>query len=644
MNKNFFRYIWLIFIIVAVIPVAGCSTEFRNSIKPVNGTLDLSQWKLSDGTVELNGEWEFYWNKLLTNSEFNDQKNLDAYIVTVPQPWSKYTSIVDSISDQGYATYRLHVRTSLPAGSFLSLKIGTFSSSYKLFINDSEIASSGIVSSSCVDYVPGYNPQTCVFSTSGGDFDIIVQVANFHFHDGGFWNSISLGTYKDIQSLKDISLGKELFIIGALALSALYYLSFFLMKRVGIINLYFSLTCMIAILTYDLLNEMLLVKLFPGINFKCYVFLWYNSTQWLPFVFLLYVGELFASKYHKAVTKVLFTITLFCTSFTLIAPISLYTRFGRVGDYIMLLQLACTIILAVSGLKSKKTLALMYLVATTVMLLSALHDFLLAANRINSPFGSITSFGFFIVLLVHILMNSRISANEYNEKIRLLTELQNSRIFSIINERKFLLAQIKPHFIFNALSVIASVCTQNSEEARKLVVSLGEYLRNSFDFGSGDDLVPLSKEIELLKAYIEIEKARFGDRIKFELICGDYPDFKIPRLSIQPMVENAIRHGILKKPYGGNITVKIEIKNEYLNVAVIDDGFGMTKELVEDLLGNSENIKGVGIKNINSRLIGIYGSGITIKSVEGEGTSCHFSIPIDQQLSEYSLQGGITRD
>ncbi|MEN6328126.1 MAG: ATP-binding protein [Syntrophomonas sp.] len=221
-------------------------------------------------------------------------------------------------------------------------------------------------------------------------------------------------------------------------------------------------------------------------------------------------------------------------------------------------------------------------------------------------------------------------AGELTARVGTLVQLKLAVERSIANEISFLQAQSKPHFLYNALSVIASLSTADPQESRKLIVKLSEYLRNSFDFDSFEDLIPIFKELELVDSYIEIEKARFGDRLDFEFICDDMPELTIPRLVIQPLVENAIRHGIMKKVDGGRVYLKIWPEDQKIYFEIGDDGVGMTEEEQQNIMrGESQ---GVGVKNIDRRLKKYYGTGLEFTSTAGKGTVVKYYIPFTADM------------
>lgn len=195
------------------------------------------------------------------------------------------------------------------------------------------------------------------------------------------------------------------------------------------------------------------------------------------------------------------------------------------------------------------------------------------------------------------------------------------------NELSFLQAQIKPHFLNNTLSVIGSMITRNPQEAKALIAELGEHLANCYYFDSNSPMVLLEKELESVGTYVSIEKARFRERLSFHQEYDNIPPISIPRLVIQPLVENALRHGILKKAGMGNVWLTISVEEKGFRFQVRDDGVGMSEEILSRLFCGSENAHSIGLSNIHRRLIKHYGQGLTITSVPGTGTKVWFFIP-----------------
>ena len=216
-------------------------------------------------------------------------------------------------------------------------------------------------------------------------------------------------------------------------------------------------------------------------------------------------------------------------------------------------------------------------------------------------------------------------AQELLARIENLIKMKASMDQAMATEAAFLQAQIKPHFLYNTLNTISSFCDTDPEKASRLIDDFSRYLRQSFDFKSMELMVPAQREIQLVESFVEIQKARFGERILFELIPAEKMDFMIPPLCIQPLVENAIRHSMKTK---SRIVVSVQFLQEAggMTVLVKDDGPGIPEDKLADILNRSEN-KGIGLWNIDARLKKTFGSGLHVSSEAGSGTEVRFLIP-----------------
>lgn len=221
-------------------------------------------------------------------------------------------------------------------------------------------------------------------------------------------------------------------------------------------------------------------------------------------------------------------------------------------------------------------------------------------------------------------------AKELLARISNLLLLKKSVHEALKNEMAFLQAQIKPHFLFNALSTIMSFCFTDGEKAAELLSYLSQYLHKSFNIDSTSATVTFESELQLTAAYAEIEKARFGDRlsVKFDIDENVKKHSTLP-LTIQPLVENSIRHGLMKRESGGTVKIQVKVEEDMIKVFVEDDGMGI--ENTEGILKEGEALKstetGVGLTNIRRRLMNYYGTELCLYSKKDEGTKIWFTIP-----------------
>ncbi|CAH1217920.1 Sensor histidine kinase RcsC [Paenibacillus auburnensis] len=224
-----------------------------------------------------------------------------------------------------------------------------------------------------------------------------------------------------------------------------------------------------------------------------------------------------------------------------------------------------------------------------------------------------------------------VNAMELQMRVRFLTDLKQSVSRQLRVEAAYLQAQIQPHFLFNTLNSISALASFDSERMSDLIDAFSSYLRLSFNFLNAEPLVPLERELELVRAYLYIEKERFDDRL--ETTWSIEPDlhFLLPPLTIQPLVENAVRHGILNRAKGGRVEISVRKHSEGYKVTIADNGIGIRAEVLSQLLtGPLEPGRGIGLQNTHKRLMRMYGRGLTIESTVLKGTIISFIIPFSK--------------
>lgn len=196
-------------------------------------------------------------------------------------------------------------------------------------------------------------------------------------------------------------------------------------------------------------------------------------------------------------------------------------------------------------------------------------------------------------------------------------------------EIKALQAQINPHFLFNALNTIVHYCRKQPETARDLLIHLGNYYRNNL--AVPDCLISLNAELQHVNDYVKIETARFQGKLDVVYDIADECRCRIPPLILQPIVENAIKHGLYPKKSGGKVIISSKITGSNLAVIVEDDGVGMGESQIRDVLTHYPNRQSIGIGNVNARLKNLYGEryGLLIESELGKGTRVSMTFPLE---------------
>ncbi|WP_077329006.1 sensor histidine kinase [Virgibacillus siamensis] len=200
-------------------------------------------------------------------------------------------------------------------------------------------------------------------------------------------------------------------------------------------------------------------------------------------------------------------------------------------------------------------------------------------------------------------------------------------------EIKALQTQVSPHFLFNVLNTIVSLVRIDPDKARQLLISLSRYFRKNLE-GSNAKVISLSQEFEHVNAYLSVEKERFVERldVSYEVEDQRFMNYKIPPMTLQPIVENALKHGMKGMPHNSDIQIIVEQQGEGVLITIKDNGKGISEERLKELLHQplqSETGTGIGLYNVNLRLEMMFGksSGLNIQSNIGNGTTVAFYLP-----------------
>lgn len=224
-----------------------------------------------------------------------------------------------------------------------------------------------------------------------------------------------------------------------------------------------------------------------------------------------------------------------------------------------------------------------------------------------------------------------VDALELRARVRALTDLKRITNERLRLEAAWLQAQIQPHFLFNALNTILALSNIDLDRMRDVLDAFSYLLRKKFQFNRINELTKIHNEIELIEAYLLIEKERYQERLHVNWEVDDVISVLIPALTIQPLVENAILHGLMKKEGGGQLTIRVHSSRELIHVSIEDDGVGMEASFVERLFDQTNSSQlGIGLVNTHLRLKQRYGKGLAISSELGKGTIVSFEIPIEK--------------
>lgn len=237
---------------------------------------------------------------------------------------------------------------------------------------------------------------------------------------------------------------------------------------------------------------------------------------------------------------------------------------------------------------------------------------------------------FYLTILFYCIQFGIFHLYVYSKKLQ-AQELLSAQLSKLNaeSELSILKAQLNPHFLYNVFNTINAAIPTTAKNARNMVNELSDLFRYQLRT-SREELVPLKEEIEFVRKYLDLEKERFGERLHYEIsVDPDSEEELIPPIVIQPLVENAIKHGISPLIEGGVIRIRVARQNEVLQCSVCDTGKGIKGQHKEHLL-----TKGVGLFNTNERLFKMYGEVLGFKENKKGGLCVDFSIPLTKESKE----------
>lgn len=219
-----------------------------------------------------------------------------------------------------------------------------------------------------------------------------------------------------------------------------------------------------------------------------------------------------------------------------------------------------------------------------------------------------------------------VDSEELKSRIQSLLLMKKSVEEGLEKEFQYFYSQISPHFLYNTINTIIGLSYKDREKARRALNNLSIYFRGKLDLHRKKGLITLESELELIIAYLEIEQMRYGERLEIEYDIEEGIRAMIPPLTLQPIVENSVRHGIVAKNNSGIVKIVVKRKTEgFVSIKIEDNGMGMTLEKQQEILkGNTQR---VGFTNVVKKIKMLKGATLTLESKLGEGTRVEIVIP-----------------
>ncbi|AOP34924.1 adenylate cyclase [Leptospira tipperaryensis] len=316
------------FFVLCILTFTSCGPSGNSKIPPraEKGILDLREWDFnSDGIVKLDGEWSFVWKQLLLSKPNTILPDAKSYFVPVPDIWNSYKEIegVDSAAAYGYGTFTLKILLN-DNQTTLGLRFQDVGTAGAIWVDGKKLIRSGVVGTDENTSRPQYLPRYVDFQTSGNEVLIQVEVSNFHHFKGGIWETVRLGSKKNIQDDRENRSATEMFLFGSISIMALYHFGLFSLRRKDNSSLFFGLFCFVIVVRLLMTGERFILQKFPDIPWELGSKVEYLSFYLAWPIFQKYMDSIFPGDMPTFVLKICSAIVGFFSLIILFFPTKIF--------------------------------------------------------------------------------------------------------------------------------------------------------------------------------------------------------------------------------------------------------------------------------------------------------------------------------
>lgn len=396
--KSLLSGIVLILVVLLLLFTPACHSTHDGKAPPraVRGVLDLSHWDFEkDGPVDLNGEYEFHWERHVPPSDLLSPSHETHGFIPVPAYWSNQRLGAGKLPGQGYATYRLRVLLNGVQQS-LALRFQDMGTAYRVYVNGRLLDAVGVPGKDRESTVPRYYPQVLGINESVGRLDIVFHVSNFHHRRGGAWEAIQLGQEGRLRDLRERRVGMDLFLFGSIFIMAIYHLGLFFLRKVDRSPLYFSLFCFVVAVRLLTTGERYLTHLLPALSWGVGLKLEYLSMCLAVPAFALFMHSLFSKEFSRLFLRFIVAASCVVSLVILFTPGRVFSHLLPACQVLLLVTSLYGLYVLVLALKHKREGAFIFLAGFIILSLGTINDIIHVEKMIQT--GYFAAFGFFVFI------------------------------------------------------------------------------------------------------------------------------------------------------------------------------------------------------------------------------------------------------
>jgi signal transduction histidine kinase len=643
-------------------------------IKSSPGEINVSDISFNDSKlIGLVGDYEFYWNQLLTPNDFKDstKKNLSGYI-HVPGLWNGYKVDGEKLSGDGYATFRILIR--VPDEDLYSVKIKEFDCAYRIWING-HYTECGTVGINKYQEKPSWKRNQVIAYTRDKQIELIIQVSNFNHRKGGLEDLMLLGKCDSVLNYKNNQLAVTYFLIGLFFIMFVYNYGLFIYRQKEKSYLYFSIICLLILLREATTGEKVIYDIIPNINWWIMIRVEYLSYTMVIPLFYMFVRALSPESLSKSYEKVINIISAIVVMIILFTPVKVFSYTPIFYQVVVALTAVLILLGLIKAAINKKDDSLFMLFGYSMLFAISINDILYYNKILNTAF--LMPFGLFVIVFVNAFTLSKRFSNSFatiealtrdlsesnlelekkvtertREVMHQKQEIENQAIALQETNKKILdLSKFKDsmthmivHDLKNPLHTIMNISTMEDIPQKNYLIheagrEMNNLVLNILDVYKYENTsMVLNRELVNIKELVDgaINDVSFLGRLRnvvFEFDIIDNISLNIDKSIMHRVLVNLLTNAIKFSPLSGKVEIGTQIdNNEYLKISVKDNGPGIRPERQKTIFDRYQAeaqvdslilSTGLGL-NFCKLAIESHGGTISLESIEKQGAK--FSI------------------
>jgi len=396
------------FLLVGMLSISS-GNDFSTIAAPpalIGGKVDLSDWSLIEhDSYKLRGEWNFYYNKFIDPDSIFTFANQPNGLIAVPGPWDNYIYSNEPIGGFGIGTYHAQlILNAKDVNKNLALRVNSFSTAARIFINGVEIGQAGYLADSRVAMQPEYYPMILDFTVDRPQVDIVIQVSNFYHKQGGFWAMATVGSENKIRQDNNFNLVVNLLIIGSLVIIGLYHMGMYSLRDYTRTPFYFGLFALTIGIRALLTGDIPIHHFFPDFPWWALIRLEYLTVYLGIPLFMKFQQSLFPDDFPRRLARIILVVCLLFAATVILTPPWIFTRTLILFFPISLIASIIYLYASIQSVLRKRIGSRIFLFATVILFASFINDLLVSAEIIFTSYT--TTYGFLVFMIAQAFLLS----------------------------------------------------------------------------------------------------------------------------------------------------------------------------------------------------------------------------------------------